>query len=232
MGRSAEALEVDRAKGYTGPGAVVPNSVDTERFRLLNRAQCRRELNLPDAAKSGFLLGYVGRLVEEKGLADMVQALRFCGPDIHCVFLGGGPYKDALVQLAHTLGKSDQVHFLPRLPQEKLPDVMNALDALALVSHTTATWKEQFGRVIIEAHACGTPVIGSRSGAIPEVVGTAGLIVPEHDPEALAHAAKHLHAHPDEAQAMGMQGRAEVEARYTWERTAAQFYEIYRGLSK
>jgi len=231
IGRSQEALDVLRDKGYAGPGTVVPNSVDAERFRLLDRAECRRALELPEAAKLGFLLGYIGRLVEEKGLADMVNALRFCSPNVHCIFLGEGPYKEALVQLAHTLGKSEQVHFLPKLPQEKLPGVMNALDALALVSHTTATWKEQFGRVIIEAHACGTPVIGSRSGAIPEVVGAAGLIVPEGDPEALALAAEHLLAHPDETRAMGARGRAQVEARYTWERTASQLYEIYRGLA-
>lgn len=230
VGRTTEALEVDRAKGYAGLGAVVPNAVNTERFRPLDRAACRLELDLPKDAKSGFLLGYVGRLVEEKGLADMVHALRFCGPDIHCVFLGGGPYKNALVQLAHSLGKTRQVHFLPRRPQEKLSGLMNALDALALVSQTTATWKEQFGRVIIEAHACGTPVVGSRSGAIPEVVGAGGVIVPERDPEALARAIIHLNAHPEETRKMGELGRTEVEAQYTWERTAAQMYEIYRSL--
>ena len=231
IGRSAEALEVVRDKGYEGPGAVVPNAVDTKLFRPLDRAQCRRELDLPVAAKSGFWLGYVGRLTEEKGVGDMVDALRFCGPDIHCVFLGNGPCKEALVQQAKTLGKSGQVHFLPRLPQKELPQVMNALDALALVSHTTATWKEQFGRVIIEAHACETPVIGSRSGAIPDVVGAGGLIVPEHDPEALARAAAHLSAHPEEARAMGRRGHAEVEERYTWEKTTSQLYEIYRSLA-
>ncbi len=230
VGRTAEALEVDRAKGYAGPGAVVPNSVNTERFQPMDRAACRRALDLPEDAKQGFLLGYVGRLVEEKGLADMVNALRFCGPEIHCVFLGGGPCKEALVQLAQSLGKTKQVHFLPRRPQEELPALMNALDALALVSHTTITWKEQFGRVIIEAHACGTPVIGSRSGAIPKVVGAGGMIVPEHDPEALAQAVTHLHAHPAEAREIGERGRAQVQARYTWERTAAQMYEIYRSL--
>ncbi len=230
VGRTAEALEVDRSKGYAGPGAVVPNAVNTERFRPLDRAACRRALDLPDEAKSGFLLGYVGRLVEEKGLADMVNALRFCGPGIHCVFLGGGPYKEALVQLARSLGKTKQVHFLPKRPQEELPGLMNALDALALVSQTTATWKEQFGRVIIEAHACGTPVVGSRSGAIPEVVGAGGVIVPERDPEALAQAVMHLHAHPEDARRMGEQGRAEVDARYTWEQTAARMSEIYRRL--
>ena len=225
VARSPEALQVLRDKGYAGPGRVVPNAVDAAHFRPLDREKCRAALNIP-----GFLVGYVGRLVEEKGLADHIDALRFCADAVQCVFVGDGPFRGALEARAQAAGRSGQVHFLPGRPQEELPPLLSALDALALVSRTTPTWKEQFGRVIIEAHACATPVIGSRSGAIPGVVGAGGLVVPEREPEALAAAIERLRADPAHARALGAAGRAQVEAQYTWERVAEQMLEIYNAL--
>jgi glycosyltransferase involved in cell wall biosynthesis len=88
---------------------------------------------------------------------------------------------------------------------------MNALDVLVLPSRTTESWKEQFGRVIIEAHACQTPVIGSSSGAIPDVVGAGGMVVPERDPSALAAAMMQMASSPEQRAEMGRHGRAQVE---------------------
>ena len=104
---------------------------------------------------------------------------------------------------------------------------MNALDVLVLPSRTTPRWKEQFGRVIIEANACETPVIGSDSGAIPEVIGDAGLVFPERNAEALAAAFKALHADPARARAMGKAGRKQAEERYNWTRVAERMHGIY-----
>lgn len=229
VARSGEALAVLRAKGYTGPGEVVPNAVDASLFRPLDRAQCRRDLEL-NLGMSGFVLGYVGRLVEDKGLTDMVDALAFCPEDVSCVFVGSGPMEDVLRQHAQAQGKAAQVHFLPGRPQHELPPLMNAFDALALVSRTTPTWKEQFGRVIIEAQACSTPVIGSDSGAIPEVVGQGGLVVPERRPEALASAISSLRADPKGTRRLGNIGRQQVESCYTWAQTARQMHRIYLSL--
>jgi glycosyltransferase involved in cell wall biosynthesis len=91
------------------------------------------------------------------------------------------------------------------------------------------TWKEQFGRVIIEAHACETPVIGSDSGAIPDVVGEGGLIFPERNPEKLAAAIMELRANPSRRREMGIAGRAQVEANYTWRQVAERMRDIYLG---
>jgi glycosyltransferase involved in cell wall biosynthesis len=107
---------------------------------------------------------------------------------------------------------------------------MNAIDVLALPSRTTARWKEQFGRVLIEANACGTPVIGARSGAIPDVVGGGGLTFPERDPKSLADAIRQLHADPADARKMGQSGRQQVDEHYTWERVAQRMYSIYQTL--
>jgi glycosyltransferase involved in cell wall biosynthesis len=110
---------------------------------------------------------------------------------------------------------------------EQLPEVMNALDVLALVSRTTATWKEQFGRVIIEAHACATPVIGSDSGAIPEVVSEGGLVIREGNPTDIAVAIRTLMNDPALCRKMGLAGRKQVEDSYTWQRVSEHMRDIY-----
>jgi glycosyltransferase involved in cell wall biosynthesis len=104
---------------------------------------------------------------------------------------------------------------------------MNALDALILPSWTVPSWKEQFGRVIIEAQACETPVIGSDSGAIPEILAEGGLIFPERNPAALAMAIAHLKANPTQTRQMGRTGRLQVERNFTWRRVAEQMRDIY-----
>jgi glycosyltransferase involved in cell wall biosynthesis len=226
VGRSAEAVGVLRAKGYRGRAAVVPNGVDGALFRPLDREACRRELGL-----GGFVAGYVGRLVEQKGLMEMMDALAFCPPDVHLLFVGSGPFKTSLESQAQALGKASQVRFLSFRPARELARLMNALDALVLVSRTTPRWKEQFGRVLVEAQACRTPVIGSGSGAIPEVVGEAGLIVPERSPEAVAAAIRTLHSDPQQREELGAIGRCQVEEHYTWERVAARMSDIYSSLA-
>ncbi len=225
VGRSAAAVEILRSKGYKGPSAVVPNAVDADLFRPLDRAKCREALGL-----SGFVAGYVGRLVEEKGLMDMVDALECTPPDINLLFVGTGPYQPILEQRIRERGQTKRVRFLPNRPLEELPQVMNALDALVLPSHTTARWKEQFGRVLIEAQACQTPVIGSDSGAIPEVIGKAGMVIPEGSAAALAQAMIGLRGEPARGDEMGRIGRRRVEDHYTWAQVAERMRRIYEPL--
>jgi glycosyltransferase involved in cell wall biosynthesis len=222
VARNAEAVDVIRAKGYRGPATLVPNGVDVELFRPMDREACRRALDL-----QGFVVGYVGRLVEEKGLDDLVEALAHCPPEVSLLFVGSGPREAPLRAAAERLGIASRVRILPARPLTDLPPLMNAIDVLALPSRTTARWKEQFGRVLIEANACGTPVIGSRSGAIPDVVGQGGLTVPERHPRALAAAIRQLHGNPSGARRMGQLGRQQVEELYTWERVAERMFYVY-----
>lgn len=226
VGRSAEAVENTRAKGYRGPAGVVPNAVDADLFRPLERGACREALGL-----SGYVVGYVGRIVEEKGLTDLVDALSHCPEDVSLLLLGGGPYKEALSAHVQKADLGHRVRFLPSRPMDELPQVMNAVDVLALPSRTTPRWKEQFGRVLIEAQACGTPVIGSDSGAIPQVIGPGGLVFPEGDPSKLAGRIKELRADPEAARDLGRSGRRQVEDRYTWARVGQQMWSIYREVT-
>jgi len=229
VGRSTEAVEVLRARGYAGRAEVVPNAVDAELFRPLEAAEreaARGELGMP-----GFVAGYVGRLIDSKGLTDLVDALPLCPNETRLLFVGDGPLRGTLERQAAALGMTPRVRFLPARPLTELPRVMGALDALVLPSRTTRSWKEQFGRVIIEAHACGVPVIGSGSGAIPEVVGQGGLIVPERDPAALAGAVRRLVSDSALGRALGAAGRRQVEEQYTWQRVAERMSLIYAAVT-
>ena len=223
--RNTEAREVVRSKGYQGPMQVVPNAVDAELFRPLDRAECRRAL--PGVGRFGFLAGYVGRLVEEKGLLDLVDALEFCPPTLGLLLVGAGPLRARLEQRACELGKESQLVFEAARPLQELPAIMNALDVLVLPSRTTPSWKEQFGRVIIEAYACGVPVLGSDSGAIPDVVGAGGLIFPEGDARALAAALVSLQSDPVRRAEMGRTGFRLANEQYTWQHVAETMRGIY-----
>jgi glycosyltransferase involved in cell wall biosynthesis len=116
------------------------------------------------------------------------------------------------------------------LPSVRMPGYYQGLDALVVPSLTRGNWKEQFGRVIVEAMACGVPVIGSSSGAIPDVIGEAGLIVPEGDVRALADGLRRLAHHPDLRRRMAERGRQRVLERYTQAYVAAQTVAVYRQI--
>jgi glycosyltransferase involved in cell wall biosynthesis len=226
VGRSSEAVCVIRSKGYKRAAEVVPNAVDVDLFRPMDSGACRSELGV-----QGFMVGYVGRLVEEKGLLDLLEAAALCPSPVNLLFVGSGPLLPMLQSRSRELGIEARTHFMPACPAAELPRIMNALDVLALPSRTTPRWKEQFGRVLIEAGACGIPVIGSDSGAIPDVVGSAGLIVPERNPAALAKAITSLHQCPERRRQMGEQGRHMAETRYSWRKVAEQMANIYRELA-
>ena len=222
VARQLEGVDVLRTKGYQGPVEVIGNAVDAELFRPLDRLACKQALGL-----SGFVVGYVGRLIEAKGLLDIVEALPKVNGEVTLVFVGSGDFQPALQHRVKELGLNGRVRFFPPRKMAELPEVMNALDALLLVSRSTPTWKEQFGRVIIEAHACETPVIGSDSGAISEVIGDGGITVREGNSDDIAAAISRLRNSPALAREMGQAGRRQVEALYTWKQVAERMRDIY-----
>lgn len=230
VGRSAEALDIVARKGFAGPARVVPNAVDADLFRVLSPGERHSERSALGWREDEFIAGYIGRLVEEKGLSDFLDALALCPDPVRAVLVGEGPFEGALREQIARLNLSARVTILPARSPKTLAPLMGALDVLVLPSRTTARWKEQFGRVLIEAGACGVAVVGSDSGAIPGVVGEGGLVFPEGDAPALARHLETLASEPDTARALGRCGRLAVEERYTWARVAQAMQAIYREL--
>ena len=119
------------------------------------------------------------------------------------------------------MGIGERVDFLGQRASTQMPDVYPTFDVLVLPSLTRPNWKEQFGRVLIEAMACGVPVIGSDSGEIPNVIGDAGLIFPEGDIDALRDSIASLLADPGRRARYAEAGRQRVLAEFTQAQIAA-----------
>ena len=215
-----ESARVWRAKGYAGPLAVVPQfGVDPETF-------CPE----PHLAGRGFVVGYVGRLVEQKGVDLLLEALAGLEGTWRAYILGSGPAREALQAQARALGLAGRVSFDEWLPSAQMPAYYGQLDALVLPSRTRPNWKEQFGRVLVEAMACGVPVVGADSGEIPHVIGDAGLIFPEGQADALLDCLRQLLRDPDQRAELARRGRERVLAHYTQAQVAAATYRVYQAM--
>ena len=150
-------------------------------------------LALPfERAGGDFVVGFAGSLIERKGWRVLVGALERLPPQFRLLVAGDGPGLAELEALAASPGLAGRVFYAGLLPKERLWGFYRALDCLAVPSLTTERWKEQFGGVLADGMVMGLPIVGSSSGAIPEVLGPAGLVVPENDAPALADALRRL----------------------------------------
>jgi glycosyltransferase involved in cell wall biosynthesis len=138
--------------------------------------------------------------------------------------------KRPLQQLARELGIAQRVHFDGSIPSAQMPAYLQQLDVLVLSSRTRPNWKEQFGRVLVEAMACGVAVVGSDSGEIPHVIGGAGLVFPEDDAGALAGHLRRLMTSPSLRAELGRNGRQRVLEKFTQAQVAAKTVAVYREL--
>jgi glycosyltransferase involved in cell wall biosynthesis len=222
LARSDEAIQVVRACGYDGPAGRIGYGVDRSVFRPVDRAAER-------PAAAGLSVGYVGRFIEEKGVGDLIEAVSRTATPVNLAIMGEGPFQASLVAQAAALGVSDRLRILPWGSPEDVAAFMAGLDILALLTWTTDTVREQFGRVIIEAQACGTPVIGSGSGAIADVVGEGGWIVPEQSPAAVAALLDRLAARPVELKAAQAQAIQQVAERFSFTAQADVLEHAWRS---
>lgn len=156
----------------------------------------------------------------------MLQALTQL-PEAQFALAGGGPHQAALERQAAGLRVRNRRHWLGSLTPADLSRFHSQIDVLVPPSLITPTWKEQFGRVIVEAQACERPVVGSDSGAIPEVIGPGGRVFPEGDADALARTLADLRADPDARRALGAAGRRHALDRYTPARLAEQMLDAW-----
>ena len=218
LGANREAVAVLGQMGYAGHASVLPpQGVDTRVFRPRD-----------SAPSDDFTVVFVGRLAPEKGLDILIEAIRIIGRPVRLLLAGGGPHQGVLEAQAREVGLREQVQFVAPLPSEGLAELLAGANALVLPSRTTPVWKEQFGRVLIEAMACRVPVVGSDSGAIPEVIGDAGLIFPEGDAAALAACLRRLMGSFALCRELGDRGYERATAIYSQERIAEETADFYR----
>ncbi len=228
--RSADAIlcasrkseQVWRSMGFTGlTRTILPQGVDVSRFAPR-----------PDPpVHDHFSVGYVGRLVAEKGCDTLLDAVAALAPPVELTLVGDGPERRPLEGRAAALGLAARVRFTGRLPHEAMPSVLAGFDVVVLPSRTTPVWEEQFGRVLAEAMACAVSAVGSDSGAIPEVIGDAGLTFPEGDAAALAQCLRALRESPSLRRQLGQRGRERAIAEFSEATLARQTAAFYKELA-
>jgi glycosyltransferase involved in cell wall biosynthesis len=210
--------------GYTRLIEVMPQmGVDTVLFSPQTLQSNNNEFNI----------GFLGRLVPEKGvdlLFTAVSQLRQQGLNCRITICGSGSSEASLRQMAAKQKIADIVTWKGAVRHEQAPKEISNFDVLVLPSRTIATWKEQFGHVIIEAMAMGIPVVGSSCGEIPNVIAHPDLIFPEEDATALAVILKRAIANPDWRQAMSNYGIDRVQKYYSHERIAQRLIDLWQKI--
>jgi glycosyltransferase involved in cell wall biosynthesis len=219
---SRQAASVLRGKGFGGLIEPLPLGYDESQYTCGEQSVANGRLRL----------ALVGRMVPEKGVLDAVRVLadlrRSHGVDAWLTLAGSGPSLAEGMRLAGELGVADQVEHAAWLAEPSLAELYRQTHLVLAPSRSTATWVEQFGRMVVEAQASGCVVVGYESGAIPEVGGTAALLVPECDVEALATAAAGVLMDENEFQSRRRAGLALARDR-TWSSVASEQVELYRA---
>lgn len=217
---SETVVEVLRAKGFKKPAPIVTFGVDTESFRPRPAGTER-----PDGPLT---IGYVGRMLPGKGLNVLAEALdKIKNEAWQLLVVGDGSQRAEFEQRLINSGVHDRARFTGAINFDQVPQYFHQIDVLVLPTETTKRVREQFGRVLVEAMASGIPVIGSTCGAIPEVIGDAGLVFREADPESLAGALRQALSDKGLRERVAQAGLARVE-RYSWEHVAEKTYQLYK----
>ena len=223
---SEEIRDILARKGFGKDRlSVVPYGVDHLIFCRIEMPELKSKLRLDN-----YTIGYIGRLVNEKGVMDLLGAVSKLKRKVNLLLVGDGELRHKITIEGRRLGISEQIRIVDTIPSSQVPEYLNCMDCLVLPSRTTRKWKEQFGRVLIEAMACEVPVIGSDSGEIPNVIGDCGLIFREGDVDDLSSKLEVLINNKDVRVELARKGRQRVLNNFTQEKVAKETYRIYQKM--
>jgi glycosyltransferase involved in cell wall biosynthesis len=220
-------VSVPRAETRPRPVAVIPPGVDLTQFRPdeARRAATLARLEWCDGVP---VVGFLGRLVPEKGVELLTTALDRVTTPWRALIVGSGPLEGTVSAWGRR--HPNRVRVITTAQHEEVPAYLNAMDVLCAPSQTTPRWREQFGRMLIEAFASGVAVIASASGEIPYVVADAGVLVPENDVDDLSQwqqAIELLTMDRSRRCELARRGRERAESMYGWPVVARQHLDFF-----
>ncbi len=211
---------------------IVYPGCDVDHFRPLPPSMDLRKKLLGERFRDRVILS-IGNLVARKGHDMVIQALprlRQSIPDVSYLIVGDGPYRMELESLAAAMGVQDRVIFAGKIPNKDLPPIYALSEVFVMASREQleACDVEGFGVVFLEANACAKPVVGGRSGGIPDAVidGITGFLVTPDDPEDIATVLTRLLRDRDLASRLGEQGRSRAVREFNWPHIAARVQAI------
>jgi glycosyltransferase involved in cell wall biosynthesis len=228
FGHTVAGALADRPGYRDRPAEVIPPGVDLAAFRPDPAARVATRNVLGWDGPEPPVVGFLGRFVQEKGIELLTRALDGLRSPWRALFVGAGPLEGDLRAWAGRHG--DRVRVCSDVRHDAVPAYLNAMDVLCAPSQTTPRWREQFGRMLIEAFACGVPVVGSDSGEVPHVLADAGLVVGEADEAGWRNALEGLLADPARRRDLGERGRERAHARFAWPVVARRHLDFFEKM--
>lgn len=215
---------------------VIPMGIDLKKFKPASKDwQLAKILGIK---KDDLVVLSVGRLVWEKGFFDLLYTAKRLVTDqkvkdknLKFVLIGQGPEKENLVSLVKRLGLKKRVVFTSYLSYYQMSRVYNLADVFVLASIPIATWQEQFGMVLAEAMASGLPIVATKTGEIPNVVGQAGILVPPGDWRRLTEGLKKIILDQRYRRILAQRSRERAEKQFDHLMVARKIEKVYQELT-
>jgi len=237
---------VDRMSGWIFSGGLVEQNL-LKRPGYASKPRCQaplgfdpstiyvdRDLGKSVKQKLGWdgsvpVIGYLGRFIVDKGIAVLIESLRSLQGPWRAMFVGNGPMLSDLRQLSSAF--PGRVALCTDVAHDDVVRYINAMDILVAPSLTMPNWREQFGRMLVEAFACGIPVVGSDSGEIPFVIGDTGIVVPENNAAELTQAITTLLNDSDARKRFAEAGLERAHREFTWAHIAKKTLRFFDELT-
>lgn len=228
FGHTVEATLANRQPYAARSRRVIPLGVDTERFRPDASAGSAIRRQLGWTSSTPLVVGFLGRFVPEKGLALLMRTLDQLSVPWRALLVGGGPLESTLRHWGDRHG--DRVRVVTGVQHGDVPAYLNAMDVMCAPSQSTPQWREQLGRMLLEAFACGVPVLASDCGEIPYVVAHAGIVVGERAESDWVNALSDLLENESRRNELKQRGLERAHSVFSWPSIAQQHLQFFDEL--
>lgn len=228
FGQTVEMALTTRLEYGRRKHRMIPLGVDIDQFQPNDEARRRVREQLGWKGTETHVVGFLGRFISDKGLPLLMRALERMHVSWRALFVGSGPMEKELREWAGS--HDDRVRVLTGIKHDEVPAYLNAMDVLCAPSQTMPNWREQLGRMLIEAFACGVPVVASDSGEIPFVVGDAGIVVGEKDEREWARVLEELLADTKRRSELSARGIERAHTEFAWPLIARRHLDFFDEL--